>query len=380
MAFKFETVDDIEGVDREAWNRLASKAGPMMEWEYFHALEKSGTVSRQKGYLTRHLVLYRGDRLVAVAPLYERDRAWVEFGDGGLIEFLTEMTGYPYRQGLVGALPFTPIPAYRFLVDPAEEDPPEIHRFLLDRIDDFCLSRGLFTSRIYFVDAESYHLHTNLVHHGYVCIRSEHYLWRNHDYHEFADFLKTFKSSRRTKIKRELRELHRGGVRIRMTPGEEAPRESFERMYDRYLDTWVRYMGPNIRAFLNEDFFLSLEREFRHRVCFSMADLAGENVGMALFYRKDGRLFGRYWGSDRPVPFLHFATCYYHPIEYAIEKGMRSMDPGFGGEHKLYRGFEVIPVFHYIKFYGGKQRRVAYSILEQMKSRSSIVDSFKGRP
>ena len=77
-----------------AWKPLPERNGtswrvaasPMMEWEYFYALEKSRSVSDQKGYYPCHLVAYNDHEPIALAPLYERDRAWVEFGDGGLLE------------------------------------------------------------------------------------------------------------------------------------------------------------------------------------------------------------------------------------------------------------------------------------------------------
>ena len=46
------------------------------------------------------------------------------------------------------------------------------------------------------------------------------------------------------------------------------------------------------------------------------------------------------------------------------------MDPGFGGEHKLIRGYEVVPVYHYIKFHGDRPRRVAAGIFQQMRQMS----------
>ena len=92
---------------------------------------------------------------------------------------------------------------------------------------------------------------------------------------------------------------------------------------------------------------------------------------MAIFYEKASSLYGRYWGTLEEVPFLHFATCYYHPIRYAIERRLTTMDPGFGGEHKLYRGFQVIPCYHYIKFYGPTERRIAYSIINKIQTHAA---------
>lgn len=367
MGVHFEVLSRARDLAREQWNLLAADASPMMEWEYYFALEQSQAVSPERGFRPMHLLACDDDskQPVALAPLYERDRAWVEFGDGGLIEFLTELTGIPFNHGLVGTLPFTPVPAYQFLFKPGV-DREELTRSILSYIDYYCESHGLATSRLYFIENEAKPLHAQLLRQVYIALRTEYCLWFNRNYTCFEDYLGTFKSSRRTKIRRELKSIERMGVDIRMVEGPDAPLAYFEDLYGLYERTWIKHMGPQIRPFLNETFFRLLYVHFRHRCSFSVASLDGKRIGMALFYGKDSRLYGRYWGSREETPFLHFATCYYMPIHHAIEHGIQVMDPGFGGEHKLIRGYEVVPVHHYIKFYGESQQQIAMSVLKQM--------------
>lgn len=367
MPVHFRTFSHIDEIDRDTWNKLAEWASPMMEWDYFHALEGSGSVTEQRGYYPSHLIAYSDEdqQPMALAPLYERDRAWVEFGDGGLIEFLSELTGLPFHKGIVGTIPFTPVPAYQFL-HRQDVDSTTAYKTLLNYIDYICHVRQLSTSRIYFVSPAVPALHRILSQQGYISIRGDYCMWFNRDYHSFDEYLGSFKSSRRTKIKRELRSIREQGITISMIEGEEAGEDYFENIYDLYLRTWTKHMGYGIPPFLNEGFFQLLSRSFRRRLSFSVASKNGRKVAMALFYRKLSSLYGRYWGYFEDAPFLHFATCYYYPIEYAIRKGFRMMDPGFGGEHKLYRGYEVVPVHHYIKFYGEQQRRIAGSVLKHM--------------
>jgi predicted N-acyltransferase len=52
------------------------------------------------------------------------------------------------------------------------------------------------------------------------------------------------------------------------------------------------------------------------------------------------RLYGRYWGATRNVPFLHFELCYYQAIDYAIAHQLGVVEAGAQGEHKLARGYE----------------------------------------
>lgn len=338
----------------------------MLEFGYLYSLEKSGSISADKGYVPAHLALYEGPRIVAMAPLYQRDRASVEFGDGGLIQFLTELTGLPFSHGLVGNIPYTPIPGYDFLADPSR-DVSGIYAALLDKIDETANERGLSTTRLYFVAPES-KLHSMLAERGYIRLSSAHPLWFNRGYQTFDDFLGSFASSRRTKIKREWRSIGKSGIEIGMIDGQSAPLSFYQELYLLYRSTWIKHMGPDIRPFLSESFFTLLARNLGHRCSFSVAQMSGKRIAMALFYNKAETLYGRYWGCFREIPFLHFATCYYYPIAYAIENGLRMIDPGFGGEHKTIRGFENSSSYHYIKFYNENQRRIAYAVLDQMRS------------
>ncbi|OIP96108.1 MAG: hypothetical protein AUK55_05835 [Syntrophobacteraceae bacterium CG2_30_61_12] len=368
MTIRFETLSGARRIDRAAWNRLARSAAPTMEWEYFTSLEDSGVINPGRGYNPAHLAVYQDQRLVGLAPMYQRDRAWVEFGDGGLISFLTELTGLPFHEGLVGTVPLTPVPGYQFLFDP-EVDAMALVRPLLEYVDYLSQIKGLSTTRLYFVANEvGSPLHRLLMDLGYICLRSEYCLWFNRGYRDFDQFLGEFRSDRRHKIKHELRALRDRGIRLEMIDGTDAARDDYLLMHQLYRRTWTKHMGPQIEPFLNEEFFHLLSERFAHRCRLTIASNQDKRLAMAIFYHKGDHLYGRYWGAFEPVPFLHFATCYYQPIQYAIARGIRVMDPGFGGEHKLLRGFKVVQATHYIKFHGREQRRIAHSVLQRMQT------------
>ena len=48
-----------------------------------------------------------------------------------------------------------------------------------------------------------------------------------------------------------------------------------------------------------------------------------------------------------PVDCLHFEVCFYQGIEFCIERGIQTFDPGTQGEHKLMRGFEPVRTTSY---------------------------------
>ena len=102
---------------------------------------------------------------------------------------------------------------------------------------------------------------------------------------------------------------------------------------------------------LSETFFQHLGRALGDQVMVCLAHAPdGRPTAMALYLHDGTTLYGRYWGSLKAVPGLHFECCYYQGIEFAIERGLQVFEPGAQGEHKLARGF--LPVrtrsFHHL--------------------------------
>ncbi len=81
---------------------------------------------------------------------------------------------------------------------------------------------------------------------------------------------------------------------------------------------------------------------------FAMRD--GRPIAGALNLIGSDTLFGRYWGCVEEVPFLHFEVCYYQAIDAAITRGLKRVEAGAQGEHKLARGYEPVATWsaHYI--------------------------------
>ena len=60
------------------------------------------------------------------------------------------------------------------------------------------------------------------------------------------------------------------------------------------------------------------------------------------------------------LPFLHFELCYYQAIDFAIAQGLRRVEAGAQGEHKIQRGYLPQPTYsaHWIGIpaYGARSR------------------------
>jgi uncharacterized protein len=86
------------------------------------------------------------------------------------------------------------------------------------------------------------------------------------------------------------------------------------------------------------------------RVLLFLALRDGVPVAGALNFIGTETLYGRYWGCTEDVPFLHFELCYYQAIDAAIARGLKTVEAGAQGEHKLARGYVPVPTWsaHYI--------------------------------
>jgi predicted N-acyltransferase len=170
-------------------------------------------------------------------------------------------------------------------------------------------------------------------------------IWKNRGYQGFSDYLARFKSNQRRNIIRERRRAAQLNITFRYLTGDEITPAHMEAMYRYYVGTNSKFGSWGCR-YLAHDFFRKLPGRFRERLMLVGAFREGADggpVAMGLFVYKGDRLYGRYWGCREELDTLHFNTCYYSPIEWAIARGIREFDPGIGGGHKVRRGFESVP-------------------------------------
>jgi predicted N-acyltransferase len=182
--------------------------------------------------------------------------------------------------------------------------------------------------------------------------------WSNDNYATFDDFLAALSSRKRKQVKRERRDAAAGGYVLKTLRGHEiTPRHwaAFHRFYKATTDKkWGR------SAYLNARFWPLLGEALGDRVVLMVAEQDGEPVAGALNLLGDEALYGRNWGCLVDAPFLHFELCYYRAIDFAIEHGLRRVEAGAQGEHKIQRGYLPVPTYsaHWIA-HAGLSRAVA---------------------
>jgi uncharacterized protein len=347
--YRIDWTNCLTDIPQSEWDALALPLQtPFLEWEWLANLETSGSATAQTGWLPNHLTLWRGQTLIAAAPLYVKSHSYGEFVFDQEWADVAHRVGLNYYPKLLGMTPFTPAEGYRFLIAPGEDEA-VLTDIMLQEIDRFCQNNRLSGCHFLFVDPQ---WRNQLETWGYTSWLHHSYIWQNNEFDNFDAYLGDFNANQRRNIKRERKAVESAGLVLKVFAGDEIPDALFPLMYRFYSETCDKFMWGS--KYLTRQFFQQLRSTYAHRVMFVAAygeDTGPHPIGMSFCITKGDRLYGRYWGSDRDIDCLHFDACYYTPIEWAIARGIQRFDPGAGGRHKKRRGFPATPNYSLHRFY-----------------------------
>jgi predicted N-acyltransferase len=364
MSLRLEWKQQLSEIPREAWDALAVPLEtPVLEWEWLRQMEISGSMRPETGWLPCHLTMWSGSDLVAAAPLYIKGHSAGEFVWDYVWADVAGQLGIRYYPKLVGMSPATPVPGYRFLIAPGSDEE-SLTGLMLERIDQLCRANNLSGVSFNYVDPA---WKPQLEAIGFTPWEHQSFLWRNRGFASFEEYLALFDKNQRRNIRRERRKMEEQGLRLTPLTGEQISLSHLERMY-RYYELTNAQFGPWAAKFLTREFFTGLHEAYRHRLLLVEVRQEGldEPVGMSFLIAKGGGLYGRYWGAESYYDSLHFNACYYAPIEWAIEHGVESFDPGIGSAHKVRRGFEAVANWSLHRFRDGRLARIMSTHIEQL--------------
>jgi predicted N-acyltransferase len=334
-------LERIAEIPESEWDALlAEDSSPFVEWAWLEALESSGCVTPERGWLPRHVVVRRAGRLIAAAPAYVKGNSEGEFVfDHSWAAFAQRRLGVRYFPKLILAVPFTPATGDRILVGPGE-DRAAIERAIASTVPKLVEVLELSSAHLLFPRRAEQEV---FVGEGFIARSGLQFHWRNEGFRSFEDFLTILPSKKRTQIRRERRALRESGVVVETRRGGAIDDATIEHAFRWYLSTVDKFAWG--RRYLNERFFRTIAarwssgRSDRGALEIVVAREGERAIGGAINVTKGRTLYGRYWGADLDRPFLHFEVCYYHSIDDAIARGLESFEPGAGGEHKVARGF-----------------------------------------
>lgn len=330
MALTVEVVDSLSRVDAGDWDRCAGPENPFVSHAFLHAMEASASAVAKTGWGGAHLVGRDAGRVVAVAPVYQKAHSWGEYVFDHPWADAWQRAGRRYYPKLLGAVPFTPVPGPRLLVAP--DAPPDGRAALIHTLVALT-GRGFSSAHVNFVEAADRDAFRAA---GWLERVGFQFHWTNQGYGSFEDFLGSFTSKRRKEARRERRAVAASGLRLVDLSGADLVPPVWDAFHRLYLRASDRKWGS---AYLTPAFFHALGTTLPDRVVLSAAYDGDRMVAGALHLLGRDVLYGRNWGTEVDVPFLHFELCYYRAIDLAIQRGLRRVEAGAQGEHKLQRGY-----------------------------------------
>ena len=339
----------IAGIGQAAWDACAGSENPFISYGFLSALEDSGAVGGTSGWHPRYTVL-RDDagEIAAVAPAYAKTHSQGEYVFDHSWANALERAGGRYYPKLQIAAPFSPVPGARLLRRPG------VGVSVMARaLEGLSQELGCSSAHVTFCTEEEWQ---GLGDAGWLRRLGMQYHWENPGFSTFDDFLAVLSSRKRKAIRRERREA-REGLTFRVLSGAELTPEVWRQFYRFYTSTTDRKWGG---AYLTPEFFPLLGERLGESVVLMFAYRDGKPIAGALNLRGAETLYGRNWGCVEDVPFLHFELCYYQAIDYAIAHGLKRVEAGAQGEHKIQRGYLPQPTYsaHFIR-HAGLRRAVA---------------------
>jgi predicted N-acyltransferase len=316
---------------------------PFVSHAFFSAVEASGSASPRTGWGPRHLVARLDDEIAGIVPCYLKSHSQGEYVfDRGWADAY-QRAGGRYYPKLQAAVPFTPATGPRLLIrDGADRE--RIASALASGLVGLCDATEASSVHVTFAREAEWKL---LAAHGFLQRTDQQFHWHNQGYGSFDDFLATLNSRHRKAIKRERRDALASGITIHALNGSDITEDAWDAFFDFYMETGSRKWG---RPYLTRAFFSQIGESMARDVLLVMARRKERWIAGAINFIGSDTLFGRNWGAIEHHPFLHFEVCYYQAIDFAIRRGLKTVEAGAQGEHKIARGYLPQTTFsaHYI--------------------------------
>jgi len=351
----------ISDIGEKDWDSVASPGdgrpdNPFVTYRFLSALEESGSVGAGTGWSPRHLAFREHGVLQGVLPLYVKSHSQGEYVFDHSWAHAWERAGGRYYPKLQAAVPFTPVTGPRVLAERRD-----VSALLLQAMANLADNNNLSSAHMTFCTEREVEIGSNL---GFLHRSGQQFHWKNEGYASFDDFLAQLSSRKRKNIRKERESAQGFGGEIISLTGDQIQPEHWDAMWAFYQDTGSRKWG---QPYLSRRFFGIAHEKMRDDVLLIMARKNNRWVAGAMNLIGRDCLFGRYWGQLEHYDAMHFELCYYQAIDYAIAHGLRRVEAGAQGEHKLARGY--LPVIthsiHYIPDQGFRRAVAEFVAAEQ---------------
>ena len=359
----------LSNIKSSDWNECVGNDHPFLQYEFLYALEKSNSANTKTGWQPYHYIEQKNDKIISLCPLYIKNHSFGEYIFDHSWADAYHRYGINYYPKLQSAIPFTPVTGDRIVLNKSIKNKKGKQIQVIKNIIEEAKKINVSSLHFNFVNDAS-----NWVDADNIMIRSGiQFHWNNNKYSKFDDFLNDLSSRKRKIIRRERQCIEKNNLQVKLLNGDDIKEEHISFFYDCYLDTTGRKWGS---TYLTKEFFFEILHNFKNNILLIMAYQENKMVASAINFISKTHLYGRLWGSKYEVPFLHFELCYYQAIEYAIKNGIKIVEAGAQGEHKLQRGYVPTKTWsaHWIK-----DQEFSKAIQNFLDNESQLIDNQKER-
>jgi predicted N-acyltransferase len=365
-------IESLADLLPQQWDALLPDDQPFLRHAFLSSLEDSGSLGPGSGWSASHRVRFdTGGNLCAAFPAYLKKHSYGEYVFDHAWADACLRAGIAYYPKLLAAVPFSPVSGPRLMGDTNAVGQ------LLDEAVGLLEEEGLSGLHVNFTDADS----------DAVLARRDGWLerlgcqfhWQNRGYRDFQDFLDVLASRKRKQMRKERALVSSQGITFEWRDGASLAEAEWDFVYACYATT---YHVRGQRPYLTRAFFSLIAQRMPESVRVVFALEAGRPVAMAYFLSSRDTLYGRYWGCLAEYDRLHFETCFYQGMEYAIANGYSRFDAGAQGEHKLIRGFEPVLTrsWHYLVHEGLRDAVADYLEQERVGVQAYAVQAAEALP
>ena len=339
MSHTIKAVGSIGEIGADAWDACANPAGcaydPFLSFTFLDALEKSESAVPSTGWAPYHLSLQKEDEsggVLGVVPMYLKNHSSGEYVFDYSWAEAFQHAGGKYYPKLQISVPFTPATGRRLLTR-GGENREQVEKYLSGGVMQVAEQMEVSSVHVTFAEKTQWDHMGEL---GFLQRTHKQFHWQNQGYESFDDFLKALSSKKRKNIRRERRGALDNDISIELLTGSDIYEYHWDAFYQFYVDTGNRKWGT---PYLTREFFSRIGETMSEDILLVMCRRNGEYIAGAINFIGSECLFGRNWGCIEDHPFLHFEVCYYQAIEFAIERGLKRVEAGAQGPHKLARGY-----------------------------------------
>ena len=350
-----------EGLHGTSRNEGGNAYNPFLSHAFLSSLEDSGCAVRRTGWQGHHLRLERTDgALIGAVPCYLKTHSQGEYVfDHGWADALERAGGHYYPK-LQASVPFTPATGPR-LLGSRRYEPEAVRVALASGLKGVTEAIGVSSAHVTFTGDDDM---AALQQAGFLRRTDQQFHFFNEGFSNYDDFLATLASRKRKALKKERREALAPGISIDWLTGRDLTESVWDEFYRFYMDTGSRKWG---RPYLNRRFYSLIGERMADDILLVMARRAGRYIAGAINFIGSDTLFGRHWGCVEEHPFLHFEVCYHQAVDFAIARGLRVVEAGAQGEHKLARGYRPVTTqsAHFIAHPGLRRAVADYLVRER---------------